>query len=121
MFKQIVVGVDGREGGRDAVALAKLLVAAGGELSLPMSFRAMPTPTAVRPCPTKLPSRTCRGVAEAAREDGCQSATALARIFLVGRGLHELCELIGADLVASVHPAGDYLGGCSSGMTRARR
>ena len=34
MFKQIVVGVDGREGGRDAVALAKLLVAAGGELTL---------------------------------------------------------------------------------------
>ena len=34
MFKQIVVGVDGRAGGRDAVALAKLLVAAGGELTL---------------------------------------------------------------------------------------
>jgi nucleotide-binding universal stress UspA family protein len=34
MFKQVVVGVDGREGGRDAVALAKLLVAAGGELTL---------------------------------------------------------------------------------------
>ena len=34
MFNQIVVGVDGREGGRDAVALAKLLVAAGGELTL---------------------------------------------------------------------------------------
>jgi nucleotide-binding universal stress UspA family protein len=34
MFKRIVVGVDGREGGRDAVALAQLLVAAGGELTL---------------------------------------------------------------------------------------
>ena len=34
MFEQIVVGVDGREGGRDAVALAKLLVAADGELTL---------------------------------------------------------------------------------------
>ena len=34
MFKQIVVGVDGRAGGRDAIALARLLVAAGGELTL---------------------------------------------------------------------------------------
>ena len=34
MFKQIVVGVDGRAGGHDAIALARLLVAAGGELTL---------------------------------------------------------------------------------------
>jgi hypothetical protein len=34
MFKHIVVGVDGREGGREAVALARLLVAAGGKLTL---------------------------------------------------------------------------------------
>ena len=34
MFKQIVVGVDGRAGGRDALALARLLVVAGGELTL---------------------------------------------------------------------------------------
>jgi nucleotide-binding universal stress UspA family protein len=38
MFRQIVVGVDGREGGRDAVALAKLLVAADGELTLAHVF-----------------------------------------------------------------------------------
>ena len=34
MFKHIVVGVDGREGGRDAVALATLLVAVGGKFTL---------------------------------------------------------------------------------------
>ena len=34
MFTHIVVGVDGREGGRDAVALARLLVAVGGSLTL---------------------------------------------------------------------------------------
>jgi len=38
MFRQIVVGVDGREGGRDAVALARLLVAADGELTLAHIF-----------------------------------------------------------------------------------
>ena len=34
MFKHIIVGVDGREGGRDAVALARLLVGVGGKLTL---------------------------------------------------------------------------------------
>jgi nucleotide-binding universal stress UspA family protein len=34
MFKHIVVGVDGGEGGRDAVALARLLVAVGRKLTL---------------------------------------------------------------------------------------
>ena len=34
MFKQIVVGVDGHEGGRDAIALAKHLRARDGELTL---------------------------------------------------------------------------------------
>ena len=38
MFRQIIVGVDGREGGRDAVALAKLLVAADGSLTLAYVF-----------------------------------------------------------------------------------
>jgi nucleotide-binding universal stress UspA family protein len=33
MFKTIVVGVDGREGGRDAISLAsRLALVAGGEL-----------------------------------------------------------------------------------------
>jgi len=34
MFRQIVVGVDGQEGGRDAIALAKSLLAPEGELTL---------------------------------------------------------------------------------------
>jgi nucleotide-binding universal stress UspA family protein len=34
MFKQIVVGVDEHEGGRDAIALAKNLLARDGELTL---------------------------------------------------------------------------------------
>ena len=40
MFKHIVVGVDGREGGRDAVALARRLVAMGGSSRSPTSLRA---------------------------------------------------------------------------------
>lgn len=34
MFNQILVGVDEREGGRDAIALAKHLVAADGQITL---------------------------------------------------------------------------------------
>jgi hypothetical protein len=34
MFRKVVVGVDGQEGGRDAIALARLLLAADGGLTL---------------------------------------------------------------------------------------
>ena len=34
MFVKVLVGVDGLQGGRDAVALARILVAAAGEITL---------------------------------------------------------------------------------------
>ena len=102
MFKQIVVGVDGGPGGRDAVALAKLLVAAGGELTL------------VHVVPGD--AHACRGASAAYEASEAERANALLETVReetgvkahlrwrgsssVGRGLHELCELIGADLVA---------------------
>ncbi|HKR98763.1 MAG TPA: universal stress protein [Candidatus Dormibacteraeota bacterium] len=102
MFKQIVVGVDGRAGGRDAVALAKLLVAAGGELTLAHvvsgnahAYRgasaAYEAPEAERAEALLETVRTETGVEAHLRWRGSSS---------VGRGLHELCELVGADLVA---------------------
>jgi nucleotide-binding universal stress UspA family protein len=102
MFKQIVVGVDGREGGRDAVALAQLLVAAGGELTLahvvpddPDAHRgasaAGGAPDAGRAEALLETVREETGVAAHLRWHGSSS---------VGRGLHELCDLTGADLVA---------------------
>ena len=61
MFEHIVVGVDGREGGRDAVALARLLVAVGGKLTLAyMSLRAMRTPTAAPAARPRLPTEGVR-------------------------------------------------------------
>jgi hypothetical protein len=42
MFKQVVVGVDEHEGGRDAVALAKNLLARDGELTLAYVFAGDP-------------------------------------------------------------------------------
>jgi nucleotide-binding universal stress UspA family protein len=100
MFKQIVVGVDGRAGGRDAVALAKLLVAAGGELTLAHVVRgdayawlgglADEAPEVERAKALLTTVREEAGVEAHLRWRGSSS---------VGRGLHELCELIGADLV----------------------
>jgi nucleotide-binding universal stress UspA family protein len=102
MFKQIVVGVDGREGGRDAVALAKLLVAAGGELTLahivPGDAHADPGAGAAHEAPEAEGAET---LLETVREEtGVEAHLRWHRSSSVGRGLHELCELVGADLVA---------------------
>jgi nucleotide-binding universal stress UspA family protein len=100
MFRQIVVGVDGQEGGRDALALARNLLAADGELTLAYVHVGNP--------------RVYRGSSEAAAsererafellESACAEAGADAHLRWrgsqsVGRGLHELAEIIGADLL----------------------
>jgi nucleotide-binding universal stress UspA family protein len=102
MFKQIVVGVDGRAGGRDAIALATLLVAAGGELTL-----AHIVPGDAH---ANGGAGGAYGAREAARADALletvrQNTDVEAHLrwrgsSSVGRGLHELCELTGADLLA---------------------
>ena len=38
MFKQVIVGVDGNDGSRDAIALARRLVEKDGELTLAYVF-----------------------------------------------------------------------------------
>lgn len=102
MFKRIVVGVDGREGGRDAVALARLLVAAGGELTLahivPGDAHAYRGAGAAYEAPEE---ERAEAVLETVREEtGVEARLRWRGSSSVGRGLHELCELIGADLVA---------------------
>jgi nucleotide-binding universal stress UspA family protein len=101
MFRQILVGVDGREGGRDAVALAKLLVAPDGELTLAYVFPG----DAHADCGASAayePSDRERavGLLETVREETRVEAHLRALGFpSVGRGLHELCEAIGSDLL----------------------
>jgi nucleotide-binding universal stress UspA family protein len=102
MFKQIVVGVDGREGGRDAVALAKLLVAPGGQLTLahvgPSGPHAYRGASAAYEAPE---AERAEALLETVREEtGVEAQLCWRGSSSVGRGLHELCELIGADLVA---------------------
>jgi nucleotide-binding universal stress UspA family protein len=101
MFKQIVVGVDGREGGRDAIALAAKLRAGDGELTL-VHIRGgarhvgggadLSSDAAERDQALEL--------LEAERQElGVQAHLRWRGSPSVGRGLHELCELIGADLL----------------------
>jgi nucleotide-binding universal stress UspA family protein len=101
MFKQIVVGVDGREGGRDAVALAKLLVAAGGELTL---AHVVPgdahTDRGASAVYEASEAERAEALLETMREEtGVEAHLRWRGSSSVGRGLHELCELIAADLV----------------------
>jgi nucleotide-binding universal stress UspA family protein len=101
MFKQIVVGVDGRAGGRDAIALAKLLVAAGGELTLahvvPGDAHASRGASAAYEASE---AERAEALLETVGEEmGVEAHLCWRGSSSVGRGLHELCELIGADLV----------------------
>src|SRR3954465_15813997 len=101
MFKHIVVGVDGREGGRDALALARLLVAVRGKLTLAYvvagdahGYRG----TSGAPEPSD--GGRAKALLEAVRgETGVEAHLRCYRSSSVGRGLHELCEVIGADLL----------------------
>jgi nucleotide-binding universal stress UspA family protein len=101
MFKQIVVGVDGRAGGRDAVALAELLVAAGGELTLAHIVSGDAHAHGGGPGYEPPEAERAQALLEAVREEaGVEAHLRWRGSSSVGRGLHELCELIGADLVA---------------------
>jgi nucleotide-binding universal stress UspA family protein len=112
MFSNILVGVDGEQGGRDAIALARGLVAEGGKLTLgyirhdePHGPRGWVDPSvpAERGHAADMLERTrtetglaayirwhARGLAAYIRWHGASS---------VGRGLHELAETIEADLL----------------------
>jgi nucleotide-binding universal stress UspA family protein len=102
MFKQVIVGVDQHQGGRDAIALAKLLVASDGELTLAHVYLGDPTLT--------RPSGSTFGAGERKRgrelltavrdESGVDAKLLCTASSSVGRGLHEVVEAQGADLLA---------------------
>src|SRR3954467_7702579 len=101
MFKHIVVGVDGREGGRDAVALATRLVVVGGKLTL--AYVVAGDADAYRGtggAPEAADEGRAQALLEAVRaETGVDAHLRWYRSSSVGRGLHELCEVTGADLL----------------------
>jgi nucleotide-binding universal stress UspA family protein len=101
MFKNILVGVDGRDGGQDAIMLARHLLGRGGALTLAYVYNGDTTP-----------GRGSSPAYDAAeRERGLELLTAAcfrsgadARLRTVGspsvgRGLHVLAEAAGCDLL----------------------
>ncbi|MBV9050347.1 MAG: universal stress protein [Solirubrobacterales bacterium] len=109
MFEKLLVGVDGRQGGHDAIALARLLAAPGAAVTFGHVYD---LPTAVgRAAALALPSEV-----EAA-EQLLDREAALADLLAepaaiqdssVGRGLHRLAEQRGAELLV--------VGSCHRGM-----
>ena len=98
MFKNVLVGVDGRPGGRDAIALARLLSDAGAKLTLVF----------VRSTEIAEDVAESEELLERERSAAGLEAELLSVISLnPGRGLHEQAERHGADLLV--------VGSCSHG------
>lgn len=101
MFERIVVGVDGHEGGRDAIALAKHLFGQHGELTLVcVSVSERHGYRAARAGEDASARERAVALLERAREEaGVRAQLRWRGSASVGRGLHELCELVGGDLL----------------------
>src|SRR5581483_10393021 len=99
----VLVGVNDAEGGRDAIAVGKMLVARDGELTLAHVYRQDP------PGPWRMADVHVGEEREQSRElleRAAAEAGVGDRLHIrwrgaptVGRGLHEMAELIHADLL----------------------
>jgi nucleotide-binding universal stress UspA family protein len=98
MFKNVLVGVDGRVNGRDAIALATQLVDPAGKLTLVHVHRDEVTERA-----------TSHQLLEQERtEMGIEAELVSVASASPGHGLHEQAQELGADLLV--------VGSCSHGM-----
>lgn len=102
MFRQIVVGVDGHDGGRDAVSLAKHLRGSDGQITLAYVYPGQPYVwQGGNPAYWPVEEGQAREMLEAA---GQEAGIAAAKVLYtaappVARGLHSLAEEVGADLL----------------------
>jgi nucleotide-binding universal stress UspA family protein len=110
MFRNVIVGVDGRSGGRDAVALAANLLGPGGVLALAHVQPADGIHAGASTAPLDPPSRlSSLDLLEAARTEAGLAASLLTTSSRsVGHGLHDLAERAGCDLLV--------VGSCSRGF-----
>ncbi|HEY4826676.1 MAG TPA: universal stress protein [Solirubrobacteraceae bacterium] len=101
MFKQVLVGVDDDESGRDAIALAKLLAGDDGVLTFANIFHAdRPMPWAFQdPILPKRAEAAHQLLEKAAADAGVKAHLRWEGAPSVGRGLHEVAEAINADLL----------------------
>lgn len=101
MFKNLLIGVDEHEGGRDAIALARELVAEDGELTLAYVHGGYPVIARGSSDAFEASERErAREILEKARgEAGIDAQLRCIGETSVGRGLHMLAERIHADLI----------------------
>jgi nucleotide-binding universal stress UspA family protein len=101
MFKNVIVGVDGQEGGRDAIALAKILRAEHSKLTLAYVYSgdAHVWRGSSPPYDAAESERTQELLEKAREEAGVDADLKWEGSSSVGRGLHELAEAVGADLL----------------------
>ena len=106
MFSRVLVGVDGRPGGRDAIALACRLLEPGGELTLAHihGSELMPSPS----FGAEQRERSQQLLEEERSLSGCSARLESRSASSVGRGLHTLVEELGAELL--------IVGSCSRGL-----
>ena len=110
MFREVIVGVDGRAGGRDAIALARLLVSVDGHVTLvhvhPREARRGHAPEPAAQGGRRAESER---LLESQRErTGVDAELVSIAAPTVGEGLHELAVARGADLLA--------VGSCARGF-----
>lgn len=100
MFNRVLVGVDEHEGARDAVALAKQLTAPGGKLTLGNVYRGDAGPRVRGYEREAREISRSRALLQAARNRaGIDAQLRWTGAHSVGRGLHELDEVLRADLL----------------------
>lgn len=101
MFKHVIVGVDGQEGGRDAIALARILGAPNQALTLAYVYHGDPHVWrgSSPPYEAAEEERTRELLEQAREEAGVEAELRMHGSPSAGRGLHELAEAAGADLL----------------------
>ena len=101
MFDQVIVGINGQGGGRDALALAKILLGVGGRLTL---VNVYPSEAYVwlggNPAYPLFEEEESSKLLERTRQEtGVEADLKQIGDRSVGKGLHELAEDVGADLL----------------------
>jgi nucleotide-binding universal stress UspA family protein len=110
MFENVLVGVDGRPGARDAIALARSLVQPGGELTFARIYSGGYAPSHII-TPGLVREDLLQAEDELAAElaaSGVEAGLLVRQAPSPGQGLHELAEERGSDLLV--------LGSCRRGF-----
>jgi nucleotide-binding universal stress UspA family protein len=100
MFNDVLIGVDGRQGGRDALALARQLVAAGGRLTMAHAYADGLIRDHRRPLEAPYRREDAYDMLAAERQAAAVEAELVTCAHVPpGRGLRELAQRRGSDLL----------------------